>query len=655
MVTPTQMAAIDAAAPEPVEELIERAGAAVDRAARTMLGGTYGRRVVVLAGKGNNGADGRSAARRLRRRGVRVTVVDVSEAPEVLPDADLVIDAAFGTGFHGTWSAPCLGDLNTPVLAVDLPSGLSGATGERLGSPLPATHTVTFAAAKPGQLFGTGPALCGTLEVVDIGLDVSTATVGIVTATDVAAVIPVCPTDSHKWRAALWVIAGSARMPGAAQLTARAALRTGAGYVRRTSPGSDATTDPPIPVEAVAFPVPVVGLLDAVDADGDRFGALAIGPGLGEDPAVRDMVRAVLDRGVTAVVDADGLRAVHRDDPLPSGPDGAPRVVVTPHEGEFVRMGGDLGTPTGSVERIEAVRSLARALGAVVLLKGPCTVVAHPGGDVAIVREGDARLATAGTGDVLTGIVGALLARGLAPFDAAWAGAFLHGRAARCGPRYGLVAGDLPDLVPAAVASIIGDGHAAADFGDDGTDRAVRDRWRPTPPRPDRAPLEQVSHPMSQATVSTFMTRDVLSFTPDEPVPDAVASLVERGVDAAPVLDADGRVVGMLSSSDVMIQGATVHLPTIITLFGMSAELPVGAAKFDRDVHHALASTVGELMGTDPVTIGPDASMNDAATLMHDHDVSRLPVVDDSGTLVGIVARGDVMRHLVTGMTGDVD
>jgi CBS domain-containing protein len=147
--------------------------------------------------------------------------------------------------------------------------------------------------------------------------------------------------------------------------------------------------------------------------------------------------------------------------------------------------------------------------------------------------------------------------------------------------------------------------------------------------------------------VEQYMTPEVLVVHADDQVPDAVAQLVERGVDAAPVLDASGNLVGMLSASDIMVQDARVHLPTIVTMFSMSVELPGEAARYNRDIERALASTVGELMAHDPVVIAADASVTDAATLMHDEEVSRLPVVDADGRLVGIIARGDVLRYLV--------
>ena len=167
------MAAIDAAAPEPVDVLIERAGSAVARMARQMLGGTYGRTVNVIAGKGNNGNDGRAAAGILGAAGVRVRTFDAANCPPRLPEADLVIDAAYGTGFHGEWRAPQVGA--TPVLAVDIPSGVNGLTGEAARGVLPADRTVTFAALKPGLVFAAGRNLAGDVEVVDIGLDTGRA------------------------------------------------------------------------------------------------------------------------------------------------------------------------------------------------------------------------------------------------------------------------------------------------------------------------------------------------------------------------------------------------------------------------------------------------------------------------------------------------
>lgn len=443
VVTPDEMRAVDAAAPEPTEVLVERAGAAVARAAVRLLGGTYGRRVVVVAGKGNNGADGRAAARRLARRGVHVQVVDASEAPEAVPACDLVVDAAYGTGFHGEWTAPDPGAAR--VLAVDIPSGVDGLTGAAGPGVLPADHTVTFAAVKPGLLLLPGSDLAGALEVADIGLDVGGATTFLVQQRDVAEWVPLRAPDAHKWRAACWVIAGSGGMLGAAHLAARSAQRAGAGMVRLSVPGVG--NDPMAPTEVVGRPLPAQFWTGEALADADRFHSVVVGPGLGRADATATSVREFVARlPHPVVVDGDGLFAVAWS------PEGAAAVlrhreaptVLTPHDGEYVLLTGQRVGP----DRIGAARDLAEAMDCVVCLKGPTTVVADPGGDALVVTAGDERLATAGTGDVLAGIIGALLAQQVPPLEAAAAAAWLHGQAARLGPTRGLVAGDLPELLP---------------------------------------------------------------------------------------------------------------------------------------------------------------------------------------------------------------
>jgi hydroxyethylthiazole kinase-like uncharacterized protein yjeF len=440
VVTPEEMAAVDAAAPEPVEVLVGRAGGAVARAALRRLGGAYGRRVVVVAGKGNNGADGREAARRLRRSGARVTVLDAGGGHAEVPPCDLVIDAAYGTGFRGRWRPPRPG--GAPVLAVDIPSGVDGRTGEAADDVLAAVGTVTFAALKPGLLLGRGPELAGEVHVADIGLDVGTATAGLVTDGDVHGWLPSRPRDAHKWQAAVWVVAGSPGMGGAATLVARGALRAGAGYVRLSTPG--AASDDVAPLEAVGRPLPGEAWADEVLADVDRFRAVVVGPGLGRGEDVAAEVRRLVHRcPVPVVVDGDGLAALGSDETATAGAG----TVLTPHDGEYRRLGGRLPGP----DRLGAARDLAGATGAVVLLKGSTTVVADPGGQVLLAAAGDSRLATAGTGDVLSGVVGAFLAAGVDPLRAAAGAAHVHGRAAALGWARGFVAGDLPELLPAVL------------------------------------------------------------------------------------------------------------------------------------------------------------------------------------------------------------
>jgi NAD(P)H-hydrate epimerase len=453
VVTPEEMSAIDAAAPEPVEELIERAGAAVARLALQMMGGSYGRRVVVVAGKGNNGADGRAAARRLEARGVRCRVVDAERAPDRLPAADLLIDAAYGTGFRGRYESPRPHREGTPVLAIDIPSGVDGLTGDASGRPLAANRTITFGAWKPGLLLSDGAALCGEVTVADIGLDVSGARAHLVDGRAVDGWLPDRTTDTHKWQAAVRIIAGSPGMTGAAHLAAGAAQRAGAGYVRLSTPGSD--NDPFAPTECVVTPLPLDGwATPELEGDLHRFHALAVGPGLGRNVETGQQVRRfVSGAALPMVIDGDGLVALE-DRPaaaLENRPAGAP-VVLTPHEGEFAAL---TGAPPAA-DRFASVRDLAVATGAVVLLKGSITLVASPDGRILVVTSGDDRLATAGTGDVLTGILAALLARGVPAREAAAGAAHLHGRAGVLACRHGLVASDLIANLPAALEELQG-------------------------------------------------------------------------------------------------------------------------------------------------------------------------------------------------------
>ncbi|MGH9076405.1 MAG: NAD(P)H-hydrate dehydratase [Acidimicrobiales bacterium] len=471
VLTPQEMAGVDRRAGIPTAQLVERAGAALARAAGARLGGCYGRRVVVVAGAGNNGADGRSAAARLARRGARVSVVEASDLGpgQRLPAADLVVDAAFGTGLSRPYRPPDPGA--APVVAADIPSGLSGLTGlaPAGGSAMRAERTVTFAALKPGLLLGDGPALCGPLEVVDIGLGDLVGEVArawLVADDDAARWVPPRRRDSHKWRSALQVVAGSPGMTGAPWMVCRAALRAGAGYVRLGMPGVDLAYAPLPPGELVTQALPAQGWAGDVGAGLDRFGAMVVGPGLGATAGSASGTGAGPGLGAAAgsgsgtgagpvgqllaaaqlpaVVDADGINCFAGVDDLAAVV--ARRrhpTVITPHEGEYRRLVGDRPGP----DRLDAVRQLARRSGAVVLLKGSTTVVAAPDGRALLAASGSPALATAGTGDVLSGVLGAFLAQGVPPLEAAALAAHVHGRAAGRGLSHGLVATDLPDLV----------------------------------------------------------------------------------------------------------------------------------------------------------------------------------------------------------------
>lgn len=468
---PAEMAAVDAAVADRVEDLIEAAGAGVARSAAEMLGGVYGRRVVVVAGRGNNGADGRAAARRLRARGAAVEVLEATEVKpgQRLGPCDLVIDAAYGTGLRRAYYPPDVG--GAPVLAVDIPSGLSGVTGEVVGkgegggAPR-ATRTVTFAALKPGQLLGEGPDRCGTIELVDIGLGdavAGSARSWLVQDADARMWLPARRREAHKWQAAVRVVAGSPGMVGAAWLVSHSAMRAGAGYVRLSVPGAEPAALGLPPSELVVTGLPARGWARQVLTDASRFSSIVVGPGLGSGAGSgpggrpgagagagagagpRESVAEVLAQSkAPVVVDADGLNLLGSFDQIEEITSRrGTGTVLTPHEGEYARLAGDPVRP----DRVEDVRASAARAGAVVLLKGSTTVIAEPGGKVLFVSSGSSRLATAGTGDVLSGVIGAFLARGVPPLEAAGLGAHVHGRAASLGYTESLVAGDLPELV----------------------------------------------------------------------------------------------------------------------------------------------------------------------------------------------------------------
>jgi len=453
--------------------LVARAGTAVALGALRMLGAGYGHRVVVVAGKGNNGADGRVAASVLARRGARVRVLDAGDRGR-LPACDLVIDAAYGTGFRGTYDAPAV-PLGAKVLAVDVPSGVNGDTGAASGRPMAADRTVTFAALKPGLLQGDGASLAGRVEVADIGIAVETTGIALVEDADLGAFIARRAPSSHKWASAVAVVAGSPGMEGAAALSARGASHAGAGMVRLGVPGAeepDGTMEPgPWPLEAVRLALGPDEWAKDVLAVLDRCRALVIGPGLGRAEWTRAQVRRlVASSPVPVVADADALFALGD---APSAREvvtsGDRPVILTPHDGEYRTMAGSAPGP----DRVAAARALAERTGAVVLLKGSLTAVASPDGPapgVLLAGAGTPRLATAGTGDVLSGVIGALLARGApAPVAAALA-AHAHGRAASLGPAEGLVAPDLPDLVATWLSGAMGEAPHGSAAGADESD-----------------------------------------------------------------------------------------------------------------------------------------------------------------------------------------
>jgi hydroxyethylthiazole kinase-like uncharacterized protein yjeF len=448
VLTRDEMRAADAAAVAEVshETLVRRAGTAAAFVALRTLGGAYGRRVVVVVGKGSNGADGRVAAEFLARRGARVQVLEAEAggAGVPLPACDLVIDAAYGTGFRGRYDAPGV-PLGAAVLAIDIPSGVDADTGEAPGDAVRAGRTVTFAALKPGLLQGEGPARSGTVGVIDIGIRFPTPLAALVEDTDVGALVPARPRAVNKWTNAVGVAAGSAGMEGSAVLCSRGAMAAGSGMIRLGSPGDPSAA---WPTEAVRMHLPAEGWSGAFLEATAKCKAIVIGPGLGTGDAVAEEIRAVVAGAtVPLVIDADALTALGDATAARTLLDkrSAPSI-LTPHDGEYARVAGS----APGADRLAAARRLAEAVGAIVLLKGSLTAVARPGAgapDVLLSDAGGPSLATAGTGDVLSGIIGAFLARGVGAHEAAALAAHVHGRAASLGPAEGLVAGDLPGLV----------------------------------------------------------------------------------------------------------------------------------------------------------------------------------------------------------------
>jgi NAD(P)H-hydrate epimerase len=296
-----------------------------------------------------------------------------------------------------------------------------------------------------------GSALAGELELADIGLDIGWARANLVQGADVVDWWPVRDEYAHKWQSAVRVIAGSSTMTGAPRLVARAAMRTGAGMIHLSIPGMTLTD---APIEIVQRPLPSVQWADAALASLDRFHSIVVGPGLGRsDDTTANIRRVVVEAPLPMVIDGDGLFA------LGWSSEGASTLlrrrtvptVLTPHDGEYAVL---TGSQPGA-DRMVAARRLAADSACTVLLKGAATIIADPNGQALVVTAGDARLATAGTGDVLSGIIGALLAGGMKPLHAAAAAAWVHGQAGRRGHRQGLVASDLPDLIPAVLEELL--------------------------------------------------------------------------------------------------------------------------------------------------------------------------------------------------------
>jgi ADP-dependent NAD(P)H-hydrate dehydratase / NAD(P)H-hydrate epimerase len=440
--------------------------------------------ILVVAGPGNNGGDGFVAAAELAARGREVSVILLCERDNLQGDAALaargwkypvlpfnphaigkpalIIDALFGAGLDRAVKGEPLEMIEAinangvPVLAVDLPSGINGTTGAVMGVAVRATETVTFFRRKPAHLLLPGRIHCGRVRVADIGIDAKVlAEIQPQTFENTPSFwrqsFPVPRIDGHKYdRGHVIVVSGGLAATGAARLSARGALRAGAGLVTLASP-RDA-----IAVNASALSAVMVRAVDTVVEFAEmlsdkRFNACVIGPGAGVGERTRDLVLTAMSAKRRLVLDADALTS------FADAPDRLfeaikvshdLQVVLTPHEGEFPRLFSDISNKHPLRSKLERVRAAAERSGAVVLLKGPDTVVAAPDGRATIAANAPPWLATAGAGDVLSGMISGLLAQGVAAFEAGSIGVWMHGEAAReAGP--GLIAEDLPEVLPA--------------------------------------------------------------------------------------------------------------------------------------------------------------------------------------------------------------
>jgi len=423
--------------PDTVPELMERAGTAVAREAMARF--PDAKRFAAICGRGSNGGDGRVAVRVLQEAGR-----DAEETTD-LERADVVIDALFGTGFHGTPREEAAGLIDrmnaagVPVVAVDIPSGVDSSTGEAAGAAVKAALTVTFHGCKVGLAVAPGRFHAGDVVVADIGLNPVTTEHKRVTREILRLVPPKSPRDNKYSAGAVLVVGGAPGLTGAACLVAEAAFRADAGYVAVAVPQTS------LPVVETKLLEAVKATWDDVDRLAERAAAVALGPGMGRSDEARALVRRLLtELDVPVVVDADGLfglEPVERRAPT----------VLTPHAGELGRL---LGEESSWVDehRLEAVRRAAEQFACVVLLKGADALIAAPGEGVLVCDLGTPALATAGTGDVLTGIVAAFLAKGLEPSLAAAAAAAAGGVAAELlEHQRGALASDIVAALPRAL------------------------------------------------------------------------------------------------------------------------------------------------------------------------------------------------------------
>lgn len=514
IVTSAQMQGLDRRTIEeagiPGAILMERAGTSVVQSLEEVFGSSRGKRITICCGKGNNGGDGFVVARLLHQHNAKVHVVAMDPVSRLSRDAaamcrrfvrlagssavrpfvskeqlqsllaasDVIVDALFGTGLGAAIQGPyadAIGAINEtarPVVAVDVPSGLHADTGRILGHAVRAHLTVTLGLPKLGLYINDGIDVAGHVRIMDIGIprtyvDALDCKTVLLTDGDVRRLLPVRRPSSHKGTFGhAGLIAGSVGKTGAAALAAQAALRVGTGLVTVATPSSVNDVLEAKLKEAMTAPMPETkartlakSALDRLMAFIQARTAIAVGPGLSTHPETVELVHAlvrVLDR--PAVLDADALNALAGRAALLTACKTPP--ILTPHPGEMARLEPNATSQSVNADRLGTATRFARERGVFLVLKGARTMIARPDGTVAICPTGNPGMATAGTGDVLTGMVVGLLAQGLSPWDAACAAVYLHGRAGDLAAaslgEAGMIAGDVIDHIPQALQSLYG-------------------------------------------------------------------------------------------------------------------------------------------------------------------------------------------------------
>lgn len=513
IVTAAQMQALDRLAITeahiPSLTLMDHAGTSVVAAMEQTFGSLAGKTVAVLCGKGHNGGDGFVVARLLKRKRASVQVLLMARVSDLAGDAktmhrrfvsaagasavltcpssaklqtllrhsDLIVDALLGTGLSAPITGPyrtaidCINDADRPVTAVDLPSGIHADTGAVLGAAVRGTLTVTFALPKLGLYVGPGIDHAGTIRIADIGIPVSYADavdsrISLITGDETRRLLPARLPSGHKGTYGhVGIIAGSVGKTGAAALAARAALRVGAGLVTVATPASVNDTLEAKLLEVMTVPMPETKARTLARSGLDRLvtfanarSAIAIGPGLTTHPETVELIQALIARlEKPSVLDADALNALAGRPALLA--ECKVPLILTPHPGEMARLEEQATPQSVNADRIGTASRFAQQRGIILVLKGARTVVAHPNGQVAICPTGNPGMATAGTGDALTGIIVGLLAQGLNVWAAARAGTYLHGlagdlAAASLGSA-GMTAGDLIERIPHALTQTV--------------------------------------------------------------------------------------------------------------------------------------------------------------------------------------------------------